>query len=35
MMTFTHIDPAKRKPTLLKRIWRAIVTVFDFITGFG
>ena len=32
---FTPIDPVKRKPTLLKRVWRKIVAVWDFITGFG
>ena len=35
LFAFTPIDPAKRKPPLLKRVWRAIVAVFDFITGFG
>jgi hypothetical protein len=35
MMTFTPLHPANRKPSRLKRVWRAIVAVFDFITGFG
>ena len=36
LFAFTPIDKVGEKPpTLLKRVWRAIVAVWDFITHFG
>jgi hypothetical protein len=35
LFAFTPTHPANRKPSLLKKIWRALVAVFDFITHFG
>ena len=35
LFAFTPVHPANRKPSFVKKVWRAIVAIFDFITDFG